>query len=438
MSDTGSEQDHNATGEDHHDTELTTDGAISLFTSALNNALEKQKESMINHFEARFGKSTKATGVEQTEFTFKSEGIKIQHSFNSERLDKLSAIESCIKLGNVTEVSSIISEEKEVLRKRNKILKIADKHGWDTVKEYLDSPLAENKEDASDLRAAISRAARKRNYKPYNKPDAANSGSSRGKFNSRSFFRGLSQVGGTDGVKETYKCFYCNQPGHFARNCPQRSTPTATFSAPKFQQDQHTGKTQNSWDEKILVNDYILEELKFWYFECESLSFKRIVPMNRMPQRVIFTDASQYADQWKQFETYTNDSRFASVIRDLPSFVESARSSATIKKYKCYFKKFEKWCNTCSLECLPATITTVSLYLGGLIQQGSSVAILDSSFYAIKWFHDFHFKHNPCSDKFLGLIYEGGRRMLSKPIIKKEPNRIVLKFGDSSDLKKLE
>ncbi|CAG2214745.1 unnamed protein product [Mytilus edulis] len=148
-------------------------------------------------------------------------------------------------------------------------------------------------------------------------------------------------------------------------------------------------------------------------------------------------------DQWKQFETYTNDSRFASVIRDLPSFVESARSSATIKKYKCYFKKFEKWCNTCSLECLPATITTVSLYLGGLIQQGSSVAILDSSFYAIKWFHDFHFKHNPCSDKFLGLIYEGGRRLLSKPIIKKEPitpdilNRIVLKFGDSSDLKKL-
>ena len=150
-----------------------------------------------------------------------------------------------------------------------------------------------------------------------------------------------------------------------------------------------------------------------------------------------------FPDHWKQFETYTNDSRFASVIRDLPSFVESARSSATIKKYKCYFKKFEKWCNTCSLECLPATITTVSLYLGGRIQQGSSFAILDSSFYAIKWFHDFHFKHNPCSDKFLGLIYEGGRRLLSKPIIKKEPitpdilNRIVLKFGDSSDLKKL-
>lgn len=83
------------------------------------------------------------------------------------------------------------------------------------------------------------------------------------------------------------------------------------------------------------------------------------------------------------------------------------------------------------------------MYIGGLIQQGSSVAILDASFYSIKWFHDFNFKHNPCSDKFLGLIYEGGRRLLSKPINKKEPitpdilRKIVLKFGDHNNLKKL-
>ncbi|CAG2190846.1 unnamed protein product [Mytilus edulis] len=147
--------------ENSNETELSTDGAISLFTSALNNALEKQKHSLINHFEARLGKSVKATGVDQPEFVFHSEGIKVQHSFNTERLERLAAVESCIKLGNASEVSEIISQEKEIIRKRNKILKIADKHGWDTVKEYLDSPLADNKEDANDLRAAISRASRK-------------------------------------------------------------------------------------------------------------------------------------------------------------------------------------------------------------------------------------------------------------------------------------
>lgn len=55
------------------------------------------------------------------------------------------------------------------LRQRNKILKIADRHGWDTVNEYLDDPLADNNDDAIKLRGAVNRAVRKRNYrgKPY-------------------------------------------------------------------------------------------------------------------------------------------------------------------------------------------------------------------------------------------------------------------------------
>jgi hypothetical protein len=45
------------------------------------------------------------------------------------------------------------------LRKRNKILNIADKHGWDTVQEYLDSPLADDKDDAANLHTAIASKA---------------------------------------------------------------------------------------------------------------------------------------------------------------------------------------------------------------------------------------------------------------------------------------
>ena len=72
-----------------------------------------------------------------------------------------------------------------------------------------------------------------------------------------------------------------------------------------------------------------------------------------------------------------------------------------------------------SLQCLPAKTTTISLYIGELIQQGSSVAVLESSFYSIKWFHDLNFKNNPCSDKFVNLIPEGDRRLLSKSFRKK-------------------
>ena len=111
--------------------------------------------------------------------------------------------------------------------------------------------------------------------------------------------------------------------------------------------------------------------------------------------------------QWKQFDGYANNSRFANIVHHLPSSVESSKSDSTLKKYKCYFKKFERLCKSSA---------TVSIYIGGLIQQGSSVAILDSSFYAIKWYHDFYFENNLCSNKLLSLILEGGKRLLSKPV----------------------
>jgi hypothetical protein len=70
------------------DNDLTTYGAISLFTSALNNALDRQKATLIEHFENSLVKNEKATGVDTAEFSFKREGNKIQYSFNLERLEK--------------------------------------------------------------------------------------------------------------------------------------------------------------------------------------------------------------------------------------------------------------------------------------------------------------------------------------------------------------
>jgi uncharacterized protein (DUF736 family) len=58
---------------------------ISLFTSALNNALDRQKATLIAQFEISLVKNEKATGVDTAEFSLKHEGNKIQYSFNLER-----------------------------------------------------------------------------------------------------------------------------------------------------------------------------------------------------------------------------------------------------------------------------------------------------------------------------------------------------------------
>ena len=79
----------------------------------------------------------------------------------------MAEIGSSLEFGSLEKVKTIISEESKLLKDRNKILKIADTHGWDTVKEYDTDPLADNSKDANKLCTAIKRARYARKFKPY-------------------------------------------------------------------------------------------------------------------------------------------------------------------------------------------------------------------------------------------------------------------------------
>jgi hypothetical protein len=59
-----------------------------------------------------------------------------------------------------------IKSEISQIGQRNKIIKIADRHGWDVVKEYPIHPLADDNDDAVKFRATFNRANRRR-PKPY-------------------------------------------------------------------------------------------------------------------------------------------------------------------------------------------------------------------------------------------------------------------------------
>lgn len=90
---------------------------------------------------------------------------------------------------------------------------------------------------------------------------------------------------------------------------------------------------------------------------------------------------------------------------------------------------------------MPAKPSVVCLYLSSLVVQCVSTSVLDSAFYSIKRFHDVSLKCNPCEDKLVKMCYEGSKRILSKPINKKQPitvemlHKIVDNFGSNySDL----
>jgi hypothetical protein len=66
----------------------------------------------------------------------------------------LTELENLIQDCNFQKAREVIKEEKAALLHRNKILKIADRQGWDTVHEYLDDQLEDDTEDATKLRCS--------------------------------------------------------------------------------------------------------------------------------------------------------------------------------------------------------------------------------------------------------------------------------------------
>ena len=93
--------------------------------------------------------------------------------------------------------------------------------------------------------------------------------------------------------------------------------------------------------------------------------------------------------------------------------VKKSKSNGTIKKYDIHFNKLKSWCLQFKLSHLLALPSTVSMYLTSLIQTGVTVAVLNSIFYAVKWYHTIFLFEDPCA-------LEGGKRILTKPIKKKE------------------
>jgi hypothetical protein len=136
------QQDENASqaGE-----EMSTADAVSLFTTSLNSALAQQKQDILSELQPNRQSSTamcKESSINSScqpdKFKFKQEGTKKQLNFNSESIDTLGRISSLISQCKFDDTRALINSVLDTLCQRNKILKIADRHGWDTVNEYLD------------------------------------------------------------------------------------------------------------------------------------------------------------------------------------------------------------------------------------------------------------------------------------------------------------
>ncbi|CAC5417612.1 unnamed protein product [Mytilus coruscus] len=186
--------------------------------------------------------NNKITGLEKNQNdSTHSLAKKVKKSENNFKF-KDSAI-SCIEKKRPNKAISYLEDSNELLNKRNKHIRIADKSegGWQTVSEYLSDELASDSEDEKRIRAADSRAVKKIKAAKTDKhqhgrkrpAEAAVSSYQQAHSGGNSGGNGLQPVragasaGGAQGQQSPAKpsdvCYKCGFYGHWARECRRQS-----------------------------------------------------------------------------------------------------------------------------------------------------------------------------------------------------------------------
>ncbi|CAG2253579.1 uncharacterized protein [Mytilus edulis] len=226
---------------------FSPEDALSLFSRQLDTALVRHKKELFAQIDLKIGNSPleKSSRLPSIAPKFKFEGNGRQHEFNTARINELSRATDFLERGSVGAAVKALEQAEAALKERNKLLRIADKYGWDVVEEFMDDPLTESTEEATRLKQAEYRAKMKRRDK-YTKADRPNpyyknpvdekatsdlfrrpsstysedSSRSRSTAGGKGIYTSNEYFGGKKGAT---RCFYCNEEGHWAYQCPRKA-----------------------------------------------------------------------------------------------------------------------------------------------------------------------------------------------------------------------
>ena len=169
---------------------------------------------------------------EESKISFKFEGNKKQFYFNSGLAEKVQSASTALGKRKLEVVRSCLEELDSDIKKRNKLIRLADKSaaGWDE--------LASGSEDEKRIRRAEQRALRKRKDRQQQKGKSAvkqsqpsattTSFAGQRLFNFASTSRAYTSV---SKAKPGDICFACGQQGHWRSECRGNSQPRSSSSS---------------------------------------------------------------------------------------------------------------------------------------------------------------------------------------------------------------
>ncbi|XP_072035512.1 integrase/recombinase xerD homolog [Amphiura filiformis] len=123
----------------------------------------------------------------------------------------------------------------------------------------------------------------------------------------------------------------------------------------------------------------------------------------------------------------------------------ASRAESTVYKYSRALVGWKDWCTINQVSQIPATAEDISRYMLYMYQCKAPYSRIESFFYALKWQYDCrpNIDNNPCDKNFLHIVLQGLKRLLYKPVVKKEVvtpeilRAIIDNNGASNDLIKV-
>ena len=110
------------------------------------------------------------------------------------------------------------------------------------------------------------------------------------------------------------------------------------------------------------------------------------------------------------------------LYESIPTLLLASKSANTIKTYIRGIKKWVTWsAQFPELHSFPVKATSLTLFITSMVQSAERLSGITQTFNGLKFLHDITGTKNSCRNKMVKTALESARRILSKPIKKKEP-----------------
>ncbi|CAG2207889.1 unnamed protein product [Mytilus edulis] len=325
----------------------------------------------LSGIERNFADTTQdlARKVKKTENNLRYKGNQVQFDLNSDILDNISGALENLLHKKYSKAVSLLKESEKLLKKRNKLIRIADKSEaeWKTVDEYLSDEVASNSEDEKKIRAAETRAVKKM------KVTKGSTGNRSAKKRPAEAAGGPSSVArGADGVVTVSQSPFRPETSATSVGCmgigPRnaRMEGTVTSQLPEDLLNKRNSDILEIVDKDVapLGVFYVLITLDclkgcwtMYVFRGHWTICLSVTGRTSSKMCYLFALCSKIFSTgfWSENEKVAHP-ELRLLLHNLPTTVTDARAKSTVDKYSGGFKRFAKWTEkyreiTCILPC---------------------------------------------------------------------------------------